>query len=249
MEKKTVEILGVPFYRTTQQQFIDELLQKAENQEKKFVVTANPEIVMSAKKNSQFKETILQADYITADGIGIILAAEKFGLPLNERVTGFDTMVGILEHAAQKNLKIFFLGAKPEVSQALQLVLKENYPQLQVAGCRHGYFSDGESEQIVQEIQKCEPDFIFVALGSPAQENWIVSHYRSFSKGIFMGVGGSFDILSGTAKRAPKIMIKMRLEWLYRIAMNPTRWRRFLALPQFLHVVNRERKRKESVNK
>ncbi|MBC1521851.1 WecB/TagA/CpsF family glycosyltransferase [Listeria aquatica] len=249
MEKKTVEILGVPFYRTTQQQFIDELLQKAENQEKKFVVTANPEIVMSAKKNSQFKETILQADYITADGIGIILAAEKFGLPLNERVTGFDTMVGILEHAAQKNLKIFFLGAKPEVSQALQLVLKENYPQLQVAGCRHGYFSDGESEQIVQEIQKCEPDFIFVALGSPAQENWIVSHYRSFSKGIFMGVGGSFDILSGTAKRAPKIMIKMRLEWLYRIATNPTRWRRFLALPQFLHVVNRERKRKESVNK
>lgn len=249
MEKKTVEILEVPFYRTTQQQFIEELLQKAENQEKKFVVTANPEIVMSARKNTRFKETILQADYITADGIGIILAAEKLGLPLNDRVTGFDTMIGILERATQKKLKIFFLGAKPEVSQALRLVLKESYPQLQVVGCRHGYFSDDESEQIVQEIQKCEPDFIFVALGSPAQENWIASHYESFSKGIFMGVGGSFDILSGTAKRAPKIMIKMRLEWLYRIVTNPTRWRRFLALPQFLRVVNRERKRKESVTK
>ncbi|EUJ32699.1 teichoic acid biosynthesis protein A [Listeria floridensis FSL S10-1187] len=233
MENKTVDILDIPFYRTTQERFIDELLRDAENEYRRFVVTANPEIVMSAKNDIEFKKVVQQADYITADGIGIIMAAEKLGLPLSERVTGFDTMIGILKQAADKKMKIFFLGAKPEVSKALPVMLSKNYPELEVVGCRHGYFTEEENEAIVAEIQAGEPDFIFVALGSPTQEKWIESHLSAFSKGIFMGVGGSFDILSGTVKRAPKIMIKLRLEWLYRIATNPSRWRRFLALPRF----------------
>lgn len=239
MKKQEISILNIPFYNTTQAEFIEELHNVAQNGERRFVVTANPEIVMHARTDKEFEGILRQADYIVPDGIGIIMASEKLGNPLKERVTGYDTMIGLLE----KPLRCYFLGAKPEVSQGVESKVNEKYPQAIVCGVHHGYFDALESEAIAKEIIAAEPDVIFVALGSPAQEKWILSQMANFSKGIFIGVGGSFDVLTDNVKRAPKIWIKLRLEWVYRLLANPFRWRRFFAIPQFMLVIRKERKR------
>ncbi|WP_163655018.1 WecB/TagA/CpsF family glycosyltransferase [Listeria sp. PSOL-1] len=242
MDKNKIEILGIPFYNTTQAGFINELIFCHEQGLRKFVVTANPEIVMNARNDDTFKQILLQADYITPDGVGILIGAEKLGTPLQERVTGYDTLVGVLKEAQQKPLSLYFLGAKPEISRELKKRLLIDYPGIRIAGMRHGYFNLEESEQIVEEIIQTKPDFIFVALGSPAQEKWIMAHLQRFSKGIFMGVGGCFDVLSGKVRRAPKWMIQMRMEWMYRLLSNPSRWRRFIALPKYLQEIQKEKR-------
>ncbi|MBC1480039.1 WecB/TagA/CpsF family glycosyltransferase [Listeria seeligeri] len=239
MEKKEISILNIPFYNTSQAGFVDELYNDVRNGERKFVVTANPEIVMHASTDKDFEAVIRQADYIVPDGIGIVMASQKLGEPLKERVTGYDTMVGLLD----KPIRCYFLGAKPEISQMVKVKVNEKYPQAEVCGVHHGYFDVLESEKIAQEIMATNPDIIFVALGSPAQEKWIVSQISNFEKGVFIGVGGSFDVLTDNVKRAPKIWIKLRLEWVYRLLSNPSRWRRFFAIPQFMLAIRKESKR------
>ncbi|WP_099222593.1 WecB/TagA/CpsF family glycosyltransferase [Listeria costaricensis] len=245
MEKSTVRVLDIPFYNISQAAFIEELLFCADQNQKKFVVTANPEIVMNTKADVHFKQIVTSADYIVPDGVGIVMAAERLGTPLKERVTGFDTLVGILNKAPEKQFRVYFLGATPEVSSKLMEKMKISYPNLMIAGSHHGYFDLEESENITQEIIDTGADFIFVALGSPAQEKWILSHFHRFPKGIFMGVGGCFDVLSGSVKRAPQWMIKWKLEWVYRFITNPSRWRRFFAIPRFMREVKKEVRRKE----
>ncbi|EAE2451482.1 glycosyltransferase [Listeria monocytogenes] len=239
MNKQEISILNIPFYNTTQAGFVEELYTVAKDGGRRFVVTANPEIVMHARTDKEFESILRQADYIVPDGIGIIMASEKLGEPLTERVTGYDTMVGLLN----KPLRCYFLGAKPEISKAVESKVNEKFPQAVVCGVHHGYFDVLESEMIAKEILLAKPDVIFVALGSPAQEKWILSQIANFEKGIFIGVGGSFDVLTDNVKRAPKIWIKLRLEWVYRLLSNPSRWRRFFAIPQFMFAIRKERKR------
>ncbi|EGY1138851.1 WecB/TagA/CpsF family glycosyltransferase [Listeria monocytogenes] len=239
MNKQEISILNIPFYNTTQAGFVEELYTVAKDGGRRFVVTANPEIVMHARMDKEFEAILRQADYIVPDGIGIIMASEKLGEPLTERVTGYDTMVGLLN----KPLRCYFLGAKPEISKVVESKVNEKFPQAVVCGVHHGYFDVLESEMIAKEILLAKPDVIFVALGSPAQEKWILSQIANFEKGIFIGVGGSFDVLTDNVKRAPKIWIKLRLEWVYRLLSNPSRWRRFFAIPQFMLAIRKERKR------
>ncbi|HEM0613860.1 TPA: WecB/TagA/CpsF family glycosyltransferase [Listeria monocytogenes] len=239
MKKQEISILNIPFYNTTQAGFVEELYMAAKNEERRFVVTANPEIVMHARTDKEFEAILGQADYIVPDGIGIIMASEKLGEPLKERVTGYDTMVGLLN----KPLNCYFLGAKPEISEVVEAKVREKFPQAVVCGVHHGYFDVLESKGIAKEILVSQPDVIFVALGSPAQEKWILSQIANFTKGIFIGVGGSFDVLTDSVKRAPKIWIKLRLEWVYRLLSNPSRWKRFFAIPQFMLAIRKERKR------
>lgn len=244
MEKRTVDILGLPFLSITQSDFIQLLIKDALINHKRFVVTANPEIVMQTRRDNTFKKTVLQADYIVADGVGIVMAADKLGDSLPGRVTGFDTLIGVLEAASERKLSVYFLGAKPEISETLKQVLADKYPSLQVAGIQHGYFDAKESAKIAEEIRMSGADFVFVALGAPAQEQWILKQLPIFEKGIFIGVGGSFDVLSGNVKRAPKIWITLRLEWFYRLLTNPSRWRRYLAIPAFLRAVRQEKRKR-----
>lgn len=244
MERKQVDILGIPFLAVTQSEFLQLLIQDALEGKKRFVVTANPEIVMQTRQDNTFKQVVLQADYIVADGVGILMAAEQFGDPLPERVTGFDTLTGVLEAASAQRLRVYFLGAKPEISELMKNTLADAYPALEIVGIRHGYFDVNESIEIAEEIRGSGADFVFVALGAPAQEKWILSQLPTFDKGIFMGVGGSFDVLSGSVKRAPRLWIVLRLEWFYRLMTNPSRWRRYFAIPQFMMAVRREKKRR-----
>lgn len=197
------------------------------NKEKKmFIVTANPETFMKSESDDELnnllhdKETIL-----VPDGIGIVKAARSIGYPIEERITGIDIANKLLEYGNNLEKSIYLFGATEEVIVSMKKVLSRDYPNLKVVGATNGYVTD--KEQIFKKISKLKPDIILVALGIPAQEKLIYKHLDKFDKGIFVGVGGSFDVISGHKKRAPKIFIKLNLEWLYRILKEPKRIKRF----------------------
>ncbi|WKA57842.1 WecB/TagA/CpsF family glycosyltransferase [Planococcus shenhongbingii] len=238
MTNKFVHILGVPFIDTTRKEFITRLQDRIEKREKTFVVTANPEIVMHSLQDPAYKQILGKADYITADGIGIVKAAAIVGEPLPERVSGYDMMLDLMEMANQKRQRIFFLGASETVLQETVRLVQEKYTGIHIAGHHNGFF-DWTDPTLPQTIKNSEPDLVFIALGFPRQEQWIGQHIDGFDQGVFIGVGGSFDVFSGNVKRAPELWQKLNLEWFYRLVKQPSRWKRMLVLPKFALVVIR----------
>lgn len=226
--------MDIPFQNSSQQAFITEkIVPKFENKEPCFIVTANPEIVMETRKNEPYKEIVLSANYVVPDGVGILLAAKWKKEPLTERIAGYDLMVDLLTLANERQARCFFLGGQEAVNLATVVEIKRRFPDIIIAGNHHGYFNL-EDEKIVKEVKESKADFVFVALGFPKQEAWIERYLPEFDKGIFMGVGGSFDVVSGNVKRAPEIWIKLHLEWLYRIMKQPSRVRRILPIFKFI---------------
>lgn len=234
---KFVHILDIPFIHIDQKDFVTLLDKHVEEKQKAFVITANPEVVMKTKDEPEFKTIVNQATYVVADGIGVVKAAKLLNQPLPGRVTGFDTMMKLLDVANRKQYKIYLLGAKKGTLHKAIDKIKADYPNIDIVGSHDGYF-DWEQNSIAEEIKRTKPDLVFVALGVPKQEKWIAEHFPQFEHGIFMGVGGSFDVLAGEVKRAPETWQKLNLEWLYRLLKQPTRFRRMLALPRFVfHVL------------
>lgn len=232
MEDKFVSILGVNFIHSTMKDMVERLTQRMLTNQKGFVVTANPEIVMKALEDPTYKQYVEKADYVTADGIGVVKGAQILGKPLPERVAGYDLMRNLLAVLNEKKLKLYMLGAQEETIEKAVQTIKNDYPGLQLAGYHHGFF-DWNDPAIINEVKATQPDLILVALGVPKQEKWIAEHIDQVEKGVFIGVGGSFDVLAGTVRRAPEIWQKLNLEWFYRLLKQPSRWRRMLALPHF----------------
>ncbi|MEC1770267.1 WecB/TagA/CpsF family glycosyltransferase [Schinkia azotoformans] len=232
MEDKFVSILGVNFINTNMNDMVERLKERMQSGQKGFVVTANPEIVMKALEDPTYKKYVEKADYVTADGIGVVKGAQILGKPLLERVAGYDLMRNLLTVLNEKKLKLYMLGAQEETIEKAVQTIKVEYPDLEIAGYHHGFFK-WEDPAIINEIKETQPDLILVALGMPRQEKWIAEHIDHVEKGVFIGVGGSFDVVAGTVKRAPEVWQKLNLEWFYRLLKQPSRWRRMLALPHF----------------
>ncbi|MCM3511427.1 WecB/TagA/CpsF family glycosyltransferase [Carnobacterium inhibens] len=241
MEHKKVSVLGVTFDNKTKEAFLKELMARINHTKKSFVVTANPEIVMYARKDPNYMSLIKEADYVIADGIGIIKGSKMLGTPIVERVAGYDLMLALLEEANQQGSRVYLLGAKEDVLQSTVAKVKKLYPSINLVGSRNGYFDFSDSS-VIEAVQATQPDIVFVAIGYPKQEQWIHQYMKTASKGLLMGVGGSFDVLSGKSKRAPKIFIKLNIEWLYRLIKQPFRIKRMMALPRFLREVKNEKK-------
>lgn len=213
-------------YRGNFKSFIEELEQNIKKEQKSFVITANPETLMIGTENPTFDKILKSNDtIIVPDGIGVVKAANMLDIPLSERVTGVEIVQELFRILNETGKGIYLLGAKREVIEKLVERLHNEYPNLKVLGYQDGYVKDKDA--VFDEIVELKPDVVLVALGIPAQEILIDKHYDRFDKGIFVGVGGSFDVLSGTKKRAPEIFIKLNLEWLYRIAKEPKRFKRF----------------------
>ncbi|WEG13588.1 WecB/TagA/CpsF family glycosyltransferase [Pullulanibacillus sp. KACC 23026] len=228
-----VLVLGVPFNNLTMEQLLQKLEEHLENQDKIFMATSNPEIVMYAEKDPEYRKILTEADYNIPDGIGIVKAAKLLNLPIEERVTGFDTVMHLLEVADRKRLKLYFLGSTEDVLQKAVERTKANYPHIDLVGARNGFF-DWHDPSIAEDIQAKKPDIILVGMGFPRQEKWIYEHLPSFEKGLFIGVGGTIDILAGEVKRAPAMWQKYNVEWLYRLLSDPTRFKRMMVLPVFM---------------
>ena len=213
-------------YQNGFEQFASVLETKMDNEEKTFVITANPETLMIGADTPLFDE-ILKSDktIIVPDGIGVVKAAHMLDIPVKERVTGVEIVQKLFELLNEKSRSLYLLGAKQEVLQKLVERIKVEYPNITLLGYQDGYIKN--KDEVFEQMAELKPDVVLVALGIPAQEQLIYQHYDNFDKGIFVGVGGSFDVLSGTKKRAPQIFIKLNLEWLYRITKEPKRIKRF----------------------
>lgn len=207
------------------------------------VVTLNPEMVMAARGGAGFAELIAGADLVTADGVGVVWAARRLGRPLPGRVTGVDLTAALFAAGASRGWHFHFLGAAPGVAEEAAQAAAHRYPGLQVVGTRHGYFPSSQSGEVAAEVAAAAPDVLLVALGSPAQERFIAHHRRNLQAGVALGVGGTLDVLAGRARRAPAWAQRLGLEWLYRLARDPRRWRRALALPAFVWAVWRRSRR------
>lgn len=237
-----VNVLGMAFDNHTMAEFMTILGKRMRQEQGTFIVTANPEIVMYAREHPEYQRLVDEADFVTADGIGVVKGAQILGTPIKERVTGFDLMVNLLQLAAQQGYRVYLIGAKPGIADAAAKKAAQEFPGLQIVGTHDGYFELGDT-QVDQAIIAAKPDIVFAAMGYPRQEQFIAALRNHLPDALFMGVGGSFDVLSGTVKRAPVFMQKAHLEWFYRLLKEPTRFKRMLILPKFLRVVHQEAKK------
>jgi N-acetylglucosaminyldiphosphoundecaprenol N-acetyl-beta-D-mannosaminyltransferase len=236
----SVYVLGVRVDRVTQQQVLDRIEQlidayHASQQQTSCqqLITVNPEFVMAAQHDLFFRQCINEAALVIPDGIGVVWAARYLGKPAPERVTGVDTLVELARRGATKGYRLYLLGAAPSVAEAAGKRLQTLAPGLQIAGSYAGSPAIAEEDEIIERIRVARADILCVAYGAPAQDVWIRRNLARLPVAIAMGVGGSFDFLTGRQQRAPKMMQKFGLEWLYRLYREPWRWRRMLALPKF----------------
>lgn len=236
-----VSVLGVPFINATQHAFLSVIETRIAERRNTFIVTANPEIVMYAKAHPEYERLLANADYITPDGIGILKGADILGTPLPERITGYDTMLALLKWGNETQKSVYFVGAKQAVIVDLVEKVEIDYPDLTVVGSVNGYFDD--FKPIADDIAATKPDMVFLAVGFPKQEE-LISQYRQTSDGLWMGVGGSFDVLSGHTKRAPQFFQNHHLEWFYRLLKEPSRIGRMMVLPRYLKAVRDSQKTK-----
>lgn len=225
--------LGVDVSPLTYEGIIDELRKRMTRGEQSTIIAVNPEKVMTAQDNATLKRLINESTFQIADGIGIILASKLKGGNITERVTGVDMMARLLAFAKDEQHPIYMYGAKKEVLELAKSNIERDYPGIVIAGSTDGYEQD--EERLIRDIQESGAKILFVALGSPKQELWIERNMNRLPNvQVFQGVGGSFDVFSGTVKRAPKMFRKTGTEWLYRLMIDPSRIKRQMNLPRFL---------------
>ncbi|MEK5214584.1 WecB/TagA/CpsF family glycosyltransferase [Psychrobacillus sp. FSL H8-0487] len=225
-------ILGVKVDTDNYDELIKKLFTRIDNKEKSLVVAINPEKLMKAKGDQSLKDLLNRAEFQIPDGIGVILASKLNKGNIKSRVTGIDMMDRIVREAARTGKSIFLYGAKPGVAESAAEALKFTYASLKIAGTQDGYEKD--NEKVIEKINETKPDILFVAMGSPRQEEWIEANRDKLHPSLYQGVGGSFDVLAGNVKRAPEFFQKTGLEWFYRLAKEPSRLKRQLVLPKFL---------------
>jgi N-acetylglucosaminyldiphosphoundecaprenol N-acetyl-beta-D-mannosaminyltransferase len=225
-------ILGIDVCSDTYDELTVKLLQDIDKGRKSFIVAINPEKIMKAQEDRELKSLLNQATYQIPDGIGVILASKLKKGRIRERVTGIDMMLKLCKEATNNGKRIFLYGAKPGIADEAKVKLEEMFPGILIVGTLNGY--EKNEEVIERTINDSGAEIVFVALGSPAQENWIIAHKEKLNPSVYQGVGGSFDVISGRLNRAPAVFQKFGLEWLYRLLKEPWRWKRQLELPRFL---------------
>jgi len=227
-----INIRGVYFDNLTLMDALYAIRQRLDKSEKMLIATANSEIVQMCTEDKVLLQTINSADMITADGIGVIYASRILGTPLKERVAGYDLACALLPELERTGRSLYLLGAAPGVAERAKERIIQKYPEINIIGTNDGFFHD--DEKIIQRINTVKPDVVFVCLGAPKQENWMIQNRDRVCAGVMIGLGGCLDVFSGNTKRAPDIFIKLGLEWLYRLIKEPWRLKRSMRLPKFL---------------
>lgn len=246
-EFETKTILGVTVHAVDMESALSTIEEFVRSGKPHVVVTADASGVVLAQNDPELLDIINSADLVTPDSVGILWAAKRFGVSLPERVSGVDMVEHLCERASRSGTRVFLLGAAPGVADDAAYALKKRYPDLEIAGTHHGFFKPEESDAVARRVRDTKPDILFVAMGQPLQEKWIARYKDEIGVPVSMGVGGTFDVLSGRAKRAPKWMQKCGIEWVYRLARNPRKIGKCSTLPVFVLKVLRAGKRQSGV--
>lgn len=212
------------------------------------VITANSLMLLKASKEPKLREVFSHAGLVVADSSGVVLAGKILGRFFKERLAGIDLLYKLVERCEQKKYSIFLFGAQPTVARRAAENLKKRHPQLSIAGTVCGYFQKDEEKKIVQAIVEARPDILFVGLSIPRQELWIAENLSRLSVPVCIGVGGSFDVISGRVRRAPWLMQYLGLEWFWRMLIEPWRIKRIVFLPLFIWQVWRFKRSRRTRN-
>ncbi len=230
-----IDVMGLKFDSVT----MDEALSRAEallrGEKAAYVVTPNAEIAYEALHDVQLREMLNGADLMLPDGAGVVLASKLLRTPVKQKVAGVDFAAGLLGVLERNGQSLYLLGGKPGIGELAAQKMLEAHPQLRIAGIADGYFRD--EAPVIEKINASGADALFVCLGAPKQERFMVQHRQELHVHLMAGLGGSLDAFAGTVQRAPAWMIRLNLEWLYRLIREPKRFRRMLRLPKYLWAV------------
>jgi N-acetylglucosaminyldiphosphoundecaprenol N-acetyl-beta-D-mannosaminyltransferase len=241
--KGRVNVLGVGVDPLTVEELHAEIENLVRGRKRGLVLNANAHCLNLCYEDPALRGFLNSAEVVFCDGAGVMLAARILGGRIPARITYADWAWQLAAFAAARGFSLYFLGARPGVAREAARRLKERYPELEIAGVRHGYFDRSENEAVVEEINAAAPDILLVGLGMPLQEHWLMENRQRLDVGVALTGGAVFDYVSGRLRRGPRLLTRGGLEWLARLLAEPRRlWRRYLVgNPLFLLRVLRQR--------
>ena len=239
-----IDVMGLRFDNVTMAEALEKAKEMLQREGADYVVTPNSEIVYEAMADKELEALLNGASLVLPDGAGVVLGAKILGTPLKEKVAGVEFADGVLGLLAETGGSVYLLGSKPGVAELAAEKMLQKHPGLTIAGMADGYFKDEAA--VVEKVNAAKADVLFVCLGAPKQERFMVNHQQELNVKLMAGLGGSLDSFAGTVKRAPRWMIKLSLEWFYRLLKEPWRFKRMLRLPKFLWAVVLRRFKKGS---
>ncbi|MBI2025987.1 MAG: WecB/TagA/CpsF family glycosyltransferase [Candidatus Levybacteria bacterium] len=230
---KKINLLGVGFTNASKQEILEFIYTGLQSSTKRYyIVTPNPELLVLANKDKNYKTVLNNAKLALADGVGVILASSFLGKPLKQRITGVDLTESLCNYVSKRPITVSFLGGGPKVAELTAECLHKKYPGLKVSWAAKEYD---------KSLKNKKTDILFVAFGSPKQEVWIARNLENLNVGVVIGVGGAFDFITGKVPRAPKFLQNLGLEWLFRLIIQPWRVKRQLSLIKFIILVLKEK--------
>ena len=227
-----INVLGINFDNLTLEQAAEKGAEMLREDKFHYVVTPNPEFILSAEKDEAFRSILNGADLVIPDGIGVIYSARILGTPLPERVPGIEFASKMLEQLNEMGGRLFLLGAKPGVADKAGENILAQYPNIVLCGTQDGYFKD--EEDVILKVAAARPDLMFVCLGAPTQEKWMARWGQHSGAKLAIGLGGVLDVYAGNVERAPESWQKLGLELAYRLKKEPQRFGRMARLPLVL---------------
>ena len=236
---QSYSFFGIKFENLTEAAARERIAAFCDDGQTRKIFTPNASILEKARGDAYLLSMLESADLLLADGCGISLATKILHGESVERITGIDTGFWLMRYAADHSLSVFLLGGKPDVAERAKQKLEAEIADLRICGVHHGYFDTAESSfenaRVIDDIRRSGADIVFVCMGFPSQERWICenAHKLPLVK-VLMGLGGSLDVWAGDTRRAPAIIQKMGLEWLYRCVREPKRFSKIYLLPRFL---------------
>lgn len=236
-----INIMGVGFDSLTLEEAVERALSLMSERRAAYVVTPNPEIVMTCWENPDAMEAVQNADLVLPDGVGVVYGAKILGTPLKGKLPGIDFATELMRRMASSGGRVFLLGAKPGIAEMAGERMKTLFPGLVICGTHDGYFK--EDGPVIEEIRALKPDLLLVCLGAPKQELWMRRNASQLPVGLMAGLGGSLDVFAGTVKRAPVFFQRLGMEWFYRLMKEPWRIKRMMKLPKFLFACIRKKLR------
>ena len=238
-----VDILGVGFDPVDLDGAAAQVVALVERGTPSLAVTANTEMVMTARRAADLAALLAGAALVVADGVGIVWASRYLGRPLPGRVPGIELAERLLREAVRRRWAVYLLGGRPGIAEQAAARLTARDPELVIAGCADGYFGAGAEAAVVERVRGAAPALLFAGLGTPRQERWLARRLADLGAPVAMGIGGSLDVWAGRAQRAPRVMQTLGLEWLYRLSREPRRLRRQFTIPHFMALVVAKRAR------
>lgn len=231
------DLLGYMLFIGTKEELLKEIL----NKDRVNIISGNPEVLYNGLKDKNLRKSFLEEDaLIIPDGVGSLLAS---GMSIKEKIAGIEVMDMLLEYAKKDKLKVYLLGAKFESLIKCKKNIEEKFKGINIVGINDGFFDINNCDDLITEINKSKVDMMFVAMGSPRQELFIEIYKDKIPFKICMGVGGSFDVIAGEAKRAPSFMVNIGIEWLYRFLKEPWRIKKIGTILKFLYISSKYKRR------